>query len=362
MEQKHKLQLSALELSDRMRSYKTRPLQRVQPRCDANHLRRRVGMDVWEPTSILAVSQPQPMVKQVQLQDNAKKLQPSKISVHQNGTKLPATSSSKSSKVPSKNNNSNVIQHRNQPTAINQRNFSVPTKEKKIAKKFKLFSFSKPTFANYALYGMAVMLFLVGVVVAYRSFMLDNKIAQSVSAQAVNDPTNPDNVDENKPSDKEVGSYQVAPDLPRTVLIPKLRVNSRVRQMTVDKDGSLDAPKNIHDAGWYNDSAKPGSPGGAMLLDGHVSGPTQKGVFYKLETLQKDDIVTVERGDGKKIDYKVVKVEVKKATDLDMSQMLLPVVSGKHGLNLITCTGKFNASTKTFEDRALVFAQVDRVY
>ena len=132
--------------------------------------------------------------------------------------------------------------------------------------------------------------------------------------------------------------------------------------MSVDKDGSLEAPRNIHDAGWYNQSAKPGTPGGAVLLDGHVSGPTQKGVFYKIETLNKGDIVTIERGDGKKIDYKVVKVEIKKATNLDMTEMILPITKGTHGLNLISCTGKFNASNKTFEDRALVFTEVSRIY
>ena len=98
------------------------------------------------------------------------------------------------------------------------------------------------------------------------------------------------------------------------------------------------------------------------MLDGHVSGPTQKGVFYKIETLNKGDIVTIERGDGKKIDYKVVKVEIKKATNLDMTEMISPITKGTHGLNLISCTGKFNASNKTFEDRALVFTEVSRIY
>lgn len=193
--------------------------------------------------------------------------------------------------------------------------------------------------------------------------MLDNKIAQTVSAQASNSEGGTiSDVDEKKPSDDDVRSYSVAPDLPRIVTIPKLGVNGRVRQMSVGKDGSLEAPRSIHDAGWYNQSAKPGSPGGAVLLDGHVSGPTQKGVFYKIETLNKGDIVTIERGDGKKIDYKVVKVEVKKASSLDMTEMLLPVTKGTHGLNLISCTGKFNASNKTFEDRALIFTEVSRIY
>ena len=62
---------------------------------------------------------------------------------------------------------------------------------------------------NYFMYGMAVVVFMVGYKrFAIRSFMLDNKIAQIVSAQASNLEATSD-VDE-KPSDDDVRLYSVA--------------------------------------------------------------------------------------------------------------------------------------------------------
>lgn len=45
-----------------------------------------------------------------------------------------------------------------------------------------------------------------------------------------------------------------------------------------------------------------------------------------------------------------------------MSKMLLSVTPGTHGLNLITCTGKFDSASKTYADRALVYTQFVKAY
>ncbi|MCA9344143.1 class F sortase [Candidatus Saccharibacteria bacterium] len=353
MQQKQKLQLSALELSDRMRTYRTRQPHRVIPRSGATHLRRRIGMDVWEPSN-MALDTSEHKALQSTRPDTTTK----QTNTTANSFKKP-TPLLNDSKLNVKD--SNIVSEGSNLKAFDFQESASCWKKSQQNKKTLSFRRLKSISPNYFMYGMAVVVFMVGITVAIRSFMLDNKIAQTVSAQASNSEATSD-VDEKKPSDDDVRTYSVAPDLPRIVAIPKLGINGRVRQMSVDKNGSLEAPRSIHDAGWYNQSAKPGTPGGAVLLDGHVSGPTQKGVFYKIETLNKGDIVTIERGDGKKIDYKVVKVEIKKATNLDMTEMILPITKGTHGLNLISCTGKFNASNKTFEDRALVFTEVSRIY
>ncbi len=355
MEQKQKLRLDALELSDRMRSYRPRPTDRVVPRGSTTHLQRRMGMDVWEPINIASAN----LVKANQQADNAKK------TLFTNKPSSQVVSANRQSGQDASNRLavSGVSEQLQSPTGVDTFSNSRDQQTKvHRPKRLTMLQRIKLPKSNYLLYGMAVVIFLIGLAVTFRSYKIDSKIAQTVSAQATDTSGNFDDVDENKPSDADVGAYSVAPDLPKIVTIPKLNAKGRVRQMTIGKDGLLESPKNIYDAGWFNQSAKPGSQGGAVLLDGHVSGPTQKGVFYKLESLKKDDIVTIERGDGQKIDYKVVRVEVKKATDVDMAQMLLPVTQGSHGLNLITCTGKFNSSSKTYEDRALVFTQVSRIY
>ncbi len=165
------------------------------------------------------------------------------------------------------------------------------------------------------------------------------------------------NADEKKPAPDSISSYKVAADLPRVISIEKIKVKSRVLALGVKSNNELKAPVNIYDTGWYLESAKPGAPG-AMLLDGHVTGPTQKGIFYDLKKLVAGDIITIERGDGKTFDYKVVSSKVYNKDKVDMAAALTPIEAGKPGLNLITCAGSFNAQSDQYEDRLVVFASL----
>ena len=205
---------------------------------------------------------------------------------------------------------------------------------------------------NALLVSMAVVLFAGGMYVTLRGYKTTQHIEATASAQSTGGTG-----EEVKPSENDTASYTVAADLPRYIDIPRLVVHARVLQTDVKSDGSLGTPSNIYDAAWFSQSAKPGSAGGASLIDGHVSGPTQKGVFYGLEKLSAGDIVMIEKGNGEKLYYKVSKIEVVDTAKVDMSKMLLPVTAGKAGLNLISCTGKFNSQTQQFDQRALVYAE-----
>lgn len=365
MGQTSKLQLDALELTNRMRSYRKRPLKAVVPRGSIGHLRKRVGMDVWEQVVEPKVS-PQIMPKTTKPVIVKAELQPSVVLKYSRSTNSHIAEKDlqkKSLRVALNQTptTEDLAENIKDSEAIQKFNFSDSANQWKQSKKAKFripkLSFSKLKLGDTLLYGMAVVVFSVGILAAVRSFMVDHQISQTVSAQSANNEGDAD-VSEAKPTEEDLRSYKVAPDMPRLVSIPKLGVQAKVKPLSIKKDGSLDAPSNIHYAGWYNQSAKPGSSGGATLLDGHVSGPTQKGVFYKIETLTSGDTVAVELGDGTKVNYKVVKVDVVKATDVDMSKLLIPVTAGTHGLNMITCTGKFDSATKTYQDRALVYAEV----
>lgn len=159
-----------------------------------------------------------------------------------------------------------------------------------------------------------------------------------------------------KPTNNSLASYTVAPDMPRYLSIPDLDVRARVRHVGTNDKGQVAAPSNVHDTAWYNNSAKPGTPG-AALIDGHVSSWTTKGVFYGLKQLSPGAIVEVERGDGQKLRYRVVKSQIYSADQVDMATALRPVTTGKEGLNLITCTGKVKKGTSEFEQRLVVFTE-----
>ena len=156
--------------------------------------------------------------------------------------------------------------------------------------------------------------------------------------------------------DTSLENYKVASDMPRVLSIPKAKVKARILPMGVNKDGSMQAPQNIADSGWYNASAKPGTPG-AAVIDGHASGPTKEGLFAYLDKLIAGDTISVERGDGSQLNYKVLKAEVVPLAGVDMDKLLLPAGKKAEALNLITCTGAWQADKNTYDHRIIVYAE-----
>lgn len=205
---------------------------------------------------------------------------------------------------------------------------------------------------------LACAVFAIGVFVALQG----ERVNQQVEAQISNIQENGGDLDgdgdSDVPDETPVGNiqnYTVGPDQPRFIRIAKLGVEARILKLGITNNNELDAPNNIYDAGWYDGSSKPGEHG-AMLIDGHVHGPTTPGVFYGLKDLVPGDHVEVERGDGKKFTYKVVETKVYDADKVDMNAALISAKAGVPGLNLITCTGNVNFANSSYDQRMIVFA------
>lgn len=208
---------------------------------------------------------------------------------------------------------------------------------------------------------LAVVLFVVGIGVAIDGLLTNRHVEAQVERQSTGNaedqsaPMVGDMPTEGEQPD--VNAYGVAATLPRKISIPKLDAEARVIKLGTTASGALASPASIYDTGWYADSAKPGEPG-AMLIDGHVHGPTKPGVFHGLKTLKAGDEISVERGDGKTFTYKVVKTQTYPADSMDMmGAALTPITAGKPGLNLITCTGELDKTTNHYKDRLVVFAE-----
>lgn len=162
--------------------------------------------------------------------------------------------------------------------------------------------------------------------------------------------------DETEPTQAVVKQYTVAADMPRYIKIGKIGIKGRVLQMGVNPDGSMQAPLNIYDAGWYNGSSKPGTDG-AAVIDAHASGPSRQGLFAYLNKLQVGDEIEVEMGDGSSHKYRVVHHEVMPRDKVDMRKLMTVYGSAKQGLNLITCDGEWVRDGATFSDRAMVYTE-----
>jgi LPXTG-site transpeptidase (sortase) family protein len=206
-------------------------------------------------------------------------------------------------------------------------------------------------------YGLACLMVIGGVGVSLQSWQVNNKAEEQVLALTENKPeeTATEGMDEREITRDAVKKYNVAPDLPRLISIEKLAVEARVLNIGVNRQNQMQTPASIFDAGWYNSSAKPGGAG-AMVINGHVSGPSKPGVFKKLKTLVSGDVIQIEKGDKSTVQYEVVSSESVSADKVDMIKLLNSAVPSKPGLNIITCGGVFNSETSEFESRTIVYA------
>lgn len=223
--------------------------------------------------------------------------------------------------------------------------------------KRKVFKLSKNLLSKQRiLFSMAVALFVIGAGVSIQGYMNNKAVKAATGVQAENSEgsTNSDKPSEKEPSQWDIDNHRVAPDMPRYLIIDKLAIKSRVFELGTNQKGELDTPDNIYDIGWYNYSARPGSIAGASLMDGHLSGIYNHGVFYDLKTLEVGDIITVEKGNGEKINYQVASKQVFPKDKLPMNDALISAGLDKHGLNLITCAGEFDAQADTYKDRLLM--------
>lgn len=161
------------------------------------------------------------------------------------------------------------------------------------------------------------------------------------------------NPEENKPE----STYPWKGDAksPKKIVYESLGIDSFIQNVGKDQNNEVAVPNNIHIAGWYVESAPIGQKG-LSIIDGHVDGWTEKGIFTSLKDTNIGDLIHIYLGDGEKITYKVFEmnnVDANIAVNYLFSQS--PRVTSQ--LNLITCGGKYNTETKSYENRIIVYAE-----
>jgi LPXTG-site transpeptidase (sortase) family protein len=144
---------------------------------------------------------------------------------------------------------------------------------------------------------------------------------------------------------------------PVRLKIPKLNVNTAILESGLKADGSLDAPANIFDAGWYKNGAAPGENGSAIIT-GHVAQirggvVTKPGVFYDLSKLKPGDKIYIENNKGETITFTV---RTSKVYEPNAAAPEVFASSGGSTLSMITCEGTWNPAKQSYSGRLVVFA------
>lgn len=216
------------------------------------------------------------------------------------------------------------------------------------------------------MYGFGSLVFIFSMFVSIQSFITNNEAKEQIATLGENTVKDEQGVAEgtsDEPSEEPISESAVLafkppnPEDPRYLRIPDINVFSRIKSLGVTPGGAVDTPKNIYDTGWYNDGARPGNPVGSSLILGHVSGWTGPGVFKNINKLAVGARFEIEKGTGEKVYYEVTRTEQIPAKEVDMSKILATEVAGQHDIKLMTCSGRYNKETKSFDDRFVVYGK-----
>lgn len=153
------------------------------------------------------------------------------------------------------------------------------------------------------------------------------------------------------------GSSSDLPAEPARLRIPAIGVDAAVQQVGLTASGTMGIPTNFTDVAWYKNGPRPGEPGSAVI-DGHLDGRnTPRAVFYDLGKLKAGDIVEVEDANGITRRFRVVE---RKYYDYKASstQEIFFGDASKTRLNLITCTGDWIKTKRTYDERVVVFTEL----
>jgi LPXTG-site transpeptidase (sortase) family protein len=154
-----------------------------------------------------------------------------------------------------------------------------------------------------------------------------------------------------------VQNQQTNPWLPGRLKIPKIGVDAAIESVGLTQGGAAGVPKNPGDVAWFNLSPRPGDEGNS-IIDGHFGWKDgQPAVFDKLSNLRPGDAISVESAEG--ITTTFVVRELRTYGLRENVSEVFHSSDGKAHLNLITCEGVWDAVSKSYSKRLVVFADKD---
>ena len=141
---------------------------------------------------------------------------------------------------------------------------------------------------------------------------------------------------------------------PVGLTIPAIKVASSVSRLGLNKDKTVEVPKDPDDAGWYSKGPIPGQNGSSVIL-GHVDSKTGPAVFYRLKNLDPGDQIAVKLSDNTVAHYRVARVAQYANRDFPA----VKVYAGspdRPALNLVTCGGKYDRDAGGYQSNVVVYA------
>lgn len=150
----------------------------------------------------------------------------------------------------------------------------------------------------------------------------------------------------------------VVPSPPVKIEIPSIGVSDDMVALHLNPDGTLQVPTDYQQVGWYADGAVPGDTDKPpTIIAGHVDSYVGPAVFYNLRKVAVGDQVRVTQKDGIVAVYTVYAHTQYPKSTFPASEVY-KIRSGSE-LVLLTCTGTFDTSARSYDDNYVLSARLD---
>ncbi|NHA67907.1 class F sortase [Phycicoccus flavus] len=140
---------------------------------------------------------------------------------------------------------------------------------------------------------------------------------------------------------------------PVEVRIPAIGVDSRLVDLGIAADGTMEVPVDPDRAGWLTTAPAPGQLGPAVIA-GHVDTREGPAVFARLHELGPGDRIEVVRQDGEVVRFTVRSLRSVPKDRFPTDLVYGPAVGPE--LRLITCSGTVDPVSGHYRDNTVVFA------
>lgn len=145
-----------------------------------------------------------------------------------------------------------------------------------------------------------------------------------------------------------------SPVVPAQLELPARSVSAPVAAVGTDPSGGMVVPEQVNTVGWWAPGVLPGGATGSAVIAGHVDSRTQGvGVMAVLPQLTEGEPVVVRDATGRAATFRVAARREYGKFDLP------PDVFRRDGapqLVLITCGGRFDPATRSYESNIVVYA------
>ena len=142
---------------------------------------------------------------------------------------------------------------------------------------------------------------------------------------------------------------------PVWLTVPAIGVRTRLVDLGLNRNGTLQVPENTEVAGWFTGSPRPGAIGSAVIA-GHVDSRTGPAVFFWLRTMRPGERIYVGRADGTLAVFTVTSVRMYPKDEFPTAAVYGPVPDAE--LRLITCGGIFDESLGSYLSNVVVDARL----